>query len=95
MKSIKNMSMQELGAYVCSSLEEQGIKTVLSGGSCVEIYSDGKYTTDDIDLVNRYNIGHKKIKSVMLDLGFEEHNRYFVYHDTKLFIEFPKGPLGI
>ena len=95
MKNIKDMSMQELGSYVCSSLEKQGIKTVLSGGSCVEIYSDGKYTTDDIDLVDRYNIGHKKIKSVMLDLGFKEHNRYFVHSDTKWWIEFPRGPLGI
>jgi hypothetical protein len=32
------MSMEELGAYVCSQLEKHGIKTVLSGGSCVEIY---------------------------------------------------------
>jgi len=29
MKNIKDMSMQELGAYVCSRLEEKGIKTVL------------------------------------------------------------------
>ncbi len=95
MKSIKEMSMQELGAYVCSALEKEGIKTVLSGGSCVEIYSDGKYTTDDIDLVDRYNAGHKQIKKVMLSLGFQEYNRYFVHDDTKWFIEFPKGPLGI
>jgi len=95
MKSIKEMSMYELGAYVCSALEKEGIKTVLSGGSCVEIYSDGKYTTDDIDLVDRYNAGHKQIKRVMLSLGFQEYNRYFIHHDTKWFIEFPKGPLGI
>ncbi len=95
MKSIKEMSMHELGAYVCSALEKEGIKTVLSGGSCVEIYSDGKYTTDDIDLIDRYNAGHKQIKRVMLSLGFQEYNRYFTHDDTKWFIEFPKDPLGI
>jgi len=95
MKKIKDMSMEELGAYVCSQLEKHGIKTVLSGGSCVEIYSDGKYTTDDIDLVDRYNMGHKKITTVMLTLGFKEQNRYFIHDDTKWWIEFPKGPLGI
>jgi len=95
MKSIKQMCMEELAAYVCSELEKDGIETVLSGGSCVEIYSHGKYTSDDIDLIDRFNGGHTKIKNVMLKLGFKEHNRYFVHEDTPLFIEFPRGPLGV
>ena len=95
MKNIKDMSMEELAGYVCSQLEKEGIKTVLSGGSCVEIYSQGKYTSDDIDLIDRFNGGHTKIKNVMIQLGFKEHNRYFVHKDTKLFIEFPRGPLGV
>ncbi len=95
MKSIKQMSMEELAAYVCSELEKENIQTVLSGGSCVEIYSQGKYTSDDIDLIDRFNGGHTKIKNVMLKLGFKEHNRYFVHEDTPLFIEFPRGPLGV
>ncbi len=95
MKSIKQMSMEELAAYVCSALEKDGIETVLSGGSCVEIYSQGKYTSDDIDLIDRFNGGHTQIKNVMIKLGFKEHNRYFVHEDTPLFIEFPRGPLGV
>ena len=87
--------MEELAGYVCSQLEKAGIKTVLSGGSCVQIYSQGKYTSDDIDLIDRFNGGHTKIKNVMLALGFKEHNRYFVHKDTALFIEFPRGPLGV
>ncbi len=89
------MSMEELAAYVCSELEKDGIETVLSGGSCVEIYSKGKYTSDDIDLIDRFNGGHTQIKNVMIKLGFKEHNRYFVHEDTPLFIEFPRGPLGV
>ena len=89
------MSMEELAGYVCSQLEKEGIKTVLSGGSCVEIYSQGKYTSDDIDLIDRFNGGHTKIKNVMFQLGFKEHNRYFVHEDTRYFIEFPRGPLGV
>ncbi len=95
MKSIKEMSMEELAAYICRELEKEGIETVLSGGSCVQIYSQGKYTSDDIDLIDRYNGGHTKIKNVMLRLGFKEYNRYFVHDDTSLFIEFPRGPLGV
>ncbi len=95
MKSIAEMSMEELAAYVCSKLDEKGIDTVLSGGSCVQIYSHGKYTSDDIDLIDRFNGGHSLIKKVMFDMGFREHNRYFVHDDTSLFIEFTRGPLGV
>ncbi len=95
MKPIAEMSMEELAAYVCSKLEENNIETVLSGGSCVQIYSQGKYTSDDIDLIDRFNGGHTLIKNVMFDMGFKEHNRYFVHDDTKWFIEFPRGPLGV
>lgn len=95
MKPIAEMSMEELAAYVCSKLEEAGIETVLSGGSCVQIYSQGKYTSDDIDLIDRFNGGHTLIKNVMFDIGFKEHNRYFVHDETEWFIEFPRGPLGV
>ena len=95
MKSIAKMSMEELAAYVCDKLNENGIETVLSGGCCVQIYSQGKYTSDDIDLIDRFNGGHTLIKKVMFDMGFREHNRYFVHEDTKWFIEFPRGPLGV
>ncbi|MEY3002505.1 MAG: hypothetical protein RLZZ428_880 [Pseudomonadota bacterium] len=97
MKSIKEMSMEELAGYVCDQLEKKGIKTVLSGGCCVQIYSNGKYTSDDIDLIDRYNGGHREIKNIMIQLGFKEHNqsRYFVHEETKFFIEFPRGPLTV
>jgi hypothetical protein len=87
--------MEELAAYVCSKLGENNIETVLAGGSCVQIYSQGKYTSDDIDLIDRFNGGHTLIKKVMLGMGFKEHNRYFVHDDTEWFIEFPRGPLGV
>jgi len=59
MKSIGKMTMEELAAFVCEALEKEGIETVLSGGSCVELYSKGRYTSDDIDLVDRFNGGHR------------------------------------
>jgi len=97
MKKVATMSMEELAAYVCSTLENEGIETVLSGGCCVELYSKGRYTSDDIDLIDRFNGGHRKIKQIMESIGFKEHKmkRYFVHEDTSLFIEFPRGPLGV
>ena len=48
-------------------------------------------------LIDRYNGGHRKIKEIMAKLGFIEYKmkRYFVHKDTSLFIEFPRGPLGV
>lgn len=95
MIDIKNMSMVELASFICSKLEEKNIEVVLSGGSCVEIYSRGDYTSYDIDLINRYNDTFFKIKKVMEELGFIEEGKYFIYEGTPFFIEFPSGPLGV
>jgi hypothetical protein len=97
MKAVADMSMEELAAYVCDALAQEGIETVLSGGCCVEIYSEGRYTSDDIDLIDRFNGGHRKIREVMERLGFREHSvkRYFIHDQTPYFIEFPRGPLGV
>ena len=40
MKPIKEMSRTELAAFIQSHLESNGIDVVLSGGSCVSIYSN-------------------------------------------------------
>jgi len=45
MKKIKDMDMKELGGLICDSLKAKDIHVVLSGGSCVEIYSRGEYTS--------------------------------------------------
>ena len=95
MKAIKDMSMKELGSFICSALKAENIYVVLSGGSCVEIYSRGEYTSWDLDLINQYNEQFKKIHAMMNKLGFKEHDRYFIHEDTKYFIEFPSGPLGV
>ena len=92
---IKNMSMIELASYICSELEKADVEVVLSGGSCVEIYSRGDYTSYDLDLINRYNDTFFKIKTVMEKLDFKEEGKYFIHKDTKYFIEFPSGPLGV
>ena len=95
MIEIKNMTMIELASYVCDNLSKHNIDVVLSGGSCVEIYSRGDYTSYDLDLINRYNETFFKIKKVMESLNFKEEGKYFVHSDTKYFIEFPSGPLGV
>ena len=95
MKKIAKMNEAELSAYIQSHLMRAGINVVLSGGSAVTIYSENKYVSKDLDLVNVYATNRKKIKEEMAELGFQEEARYYTHPETKLFIEFPAGPLAI
>ena len=72
MKQVKNMSQAELAAYIQDSLQEEGIKVVLSGGSAVSFYSKNKYISKDLDLINTNFARRKDIKSVMEKIGFRE-----------------------
>jgi hypothetical protein len=95
MKSISRMTQAELAAYVQSHLERKGIPVVLSGGAAVAIYTDNKYVSADIDLVDVYSIGRKKLTAAMNEIGFSEKQRYFIHPDTKHMVEFLPGPLSV
>ncbi len=95
MKQIVDMSQAELAAYIQEHLRKKGINVVLSGGATVAIYTSNKYVSNDIDLVNVQFADRKKIKSAMEDIGFREAGRSFEYPGTRLFVEFPPGPLSV
>ena len=92
MKSIKEMTQGELGAYVQSHLRQKGIKVVLSGGAAVGIYSNNKYVSKDLDFVNVFATNRRIIHTAMAEIGFKEEGRYFKHPDTEFFVEFPPGP---
>jgi hypothetical protein len=95
MKAIKDMTQLEIGALVCSHLKENGIQVVLSGGASVSLYSNNKYLSKDLDLVDIYSVNRRKLKSVMNEIGFTEKNRYFQHVDSPFIVEFPPGPLTV
>ena len=95
MKPIKDMSLGELAAYVCTHLKMNGIPCVLSGGACVTIYSENQYQSYDLDFIERLYTSRKEVNAALAKLGFVEGNRYFRHNDTDYFIEFPSGPLSI
>jgi len=72
MKQVKNMSQVELAAYIQDSLQQEGIRVVLSGGSAVSFYSRNKYVSKDLDLINTNFARRRDIKSVMEKIGFRE-----------------------
>lgn len=92
MKTINNMNLGELAAFIDTHLREKGISVVLSGGASVAIYSNHKYVSKDLDFIGRYSIDHKKVESAMLEIGFERQGRYYHHPNTSYFAEFISGP---
>ena len=95
MKAVSNMTQGELGAFVQSQLRENGIEAILSGGAAVAIYSNNKYVSKDLDLINVYGVNRRKIRDAMTAIGFYEDGRFFRHPDSHFFVEFPPGPLAI
>ncbi len=95
MKSINNMTQAEVAAFVHSHLKNRGITVILSGGAAVAIFSENKYVSADIDLVDVNFTNWKTLVAAMEEIGFKEKHRYFTHPDTKQLIEFPPGPLAI
>jgi hypothetical protein len=94
-KTIKDMSIGELAAFISSYLKRNGIDVVLSGGSCVSIYTENKYASLDLDFIEFGSVGKRKLKTTFLEIGFYEENRYFKSSETDIFLEFPSGPLSV
>jgi hypothetical protein len=96
MKPIKDMSIGELAAFISSHLKHNGIEVVLSGGSCVSIYSQNKYASLDLDFIEYGINSRRKLKTVLAGIGFiAGKDRYFKSSETDIFLEFPPGPLSV
>jgi hypothetical protein len=95
MKPIKEMNQAELAAFVQEHLRAREIEVVLSGGAVVGIYSDGKYVSKGIDLVNAQFADRRRIETAMQKIGFKPVGRHFEHPDSDQIIEFPSGPLSL
>ncbi|GBU25027.1 hypothetical protein R83H12_01666 [Fibrobacteria bacterium R8-3-H12] len=87
----------ELWQYVALELNKSGIKTVLVGGAVVAIYSNGAYSSGDLDIViDSYLLKDDTITNVMQNMGFVKDGRHWKHKDCKhLFIEFIRPPIAI
>lgn len=66
------------------------IGLIVVGGLSVEIYTDGGYTTQDIDFVG---VNHEKIMQALSDLGFRREGRNSIHDELKVFVEVPDSVL--
>ena len=97
MKPVANMGREELGAHVCEALKSAGIDAVLSGGSCVSIWTEESYVSMDLDFITSGLESNRQIRTVLESIGFSyssKNPRYFTHPDCQYFLEFPRGPLA-
>ncbi len=85
-----------LAAAISGGFEERGVPAVLVGGTVVEFYTAGGYTTADIDMVLP-PLERKEIETVMEELGLVRTGDYRHWRHPKIPfpVEFPPGPLQI
>lgn len=95
MKPVADMSVGELAAYISSHLRSLGIDTVLSGGSCVSIYSAGVYVSKDLDFIDIRFAAVRAIREAMLAIGFTPEHGTFKHPDVDVLVDFPRGPLSV
>ena len=67
MKPVSKMTQGELAAFVQSQLRGKGIEVILAGGAAVAIYSNNKYVSKDLDLINIYGVNRREIREVITE----------------------------
>jgi hypothetical protein len=84
-------SRAELAALVCKLLtEDLGDHPVLVGGSVVSIYTEGRYVSDDLDIVTYRDNRH--IRPLMEKHGFVKHGAHWTHPATDLLVQFVSPP---
>ncbi|MFA7570748.1 MAG: hypothetical protein WCY75_05795 [Sulfurimonadaceae bacterium] len=87
---------EETAAIIYEMLLTKGIDVVLTGGSCMEIYTHSNYSSYDLDFIANPSIKASQIKEIMIDAGFEvTKGRYFQHNNTQYLVEFPTGPVSL
>lgn len=80
-----------IASVITAALNPVGIDPVLVGGSAVAYFTDGVYTTNDIDMIAPTT---NELKQVMKELGFGKIGKDFVNKRLGIYVEFPSDALG-
>jgi len=81
----------KIASIVAEALRAIGQDPILVGGAAVEFYTQGGYTTADIDMIAP---GGPALFEKMAEMGFERMGKDFVDEKNKIYIEFPGRVLG-
>lgn len=89
----KAIKTKELAALIYQQLKKDGIDAVLVGGSCVTIYSNNKYISQDLDYASHAD--NIELKNSLAKLGFIHKWKYFVHPACEFLVDFVASSVAI
>lgn len=78
-------------AILVEALKSEGEKPIIVGGTAVEFYTLGGYSTLDLDLVY---MKREKLSMLLEKLGFKKHGRHWYSEELDLAVESPGSVLS-
>ncbi|MDN3638764.1 hypothetical protein QWY82_08090 [Simiduia curdlanivorans] len=87
--------MVQLAGHIAQHLKARNIDVVLVGGLAVACYTDNRYLTKDIDMVDISYQTPSALQSAMKALGFQKKGRVYTSDKTDIVVEFPSAPLSV
>jgi predicted nucleotidyltransferase len=80
-----------IAAVITETLASLDIEPILVGGAAVTFYTNGDYTTEDLDFISPSGA---EISDLMAGLGFSKRGKDFINKKLSIYIEFPGEQLG-
>ena len=95
MRITSRTPLRSVAFMVGAALRRHRIRAVLTGGACATIYSEGSYTSSDVDYVLEGRVRQAELDTAMGTLGFLREGDRFVHAQSDFWVEFPRGPLAV
>jgi hypothetical protein len=92
---LTGLSVARLAALVSTELRKHGVEAVLSGGSCVTIYSSNRYVSKDLDFVLSSTPPQKQITEALAAAGFRPHGRFYTHPELSIYVDILPPPLAV
>jgi len=91
----RRSSLADVAVAVGHALRSSGIRAVLTGGACAELYAPGAPASFDVDFILGATVRTEDLNRALEALGFVRRGDRYTHTKTPFHVEFPAGPLAI
>ena len=95
MRLSERSSLGVVAGAVAGALRTHGIPAVLTGGACAALYSEGAYSSRDLDFIVVGSATRAGMDTAMASVRFVRRRDRYVHPRARFYVEFPRGPLAI
>lgn len=88
-------SLADVALVVGDALRRYGIRAVLTGGACAELYAPGAPASFGVDFILAISVGTDDLDRALNPLGLVRERDRYTHPRLPFHVEFPAGPLAI